>query len=294
MLTRRRLSCTAGLMLAGFLTPPHRASAGWFGRLADMLAKIEADSGGRLGVALLDQQNGARAGHRSDERFPICSTFKVLAAGAILARVDAGKERLDRRIVFQARDLVAYSPITKERTGGAGMSVAELCEAAMTVSDNTAANLLLASLDGPSGVTAFARSLGDEVTRLDRIEPELNEAAPGDPRDTSSPAAMASNLHTLLFGDTLSAAGKNQLTQWLVACKTGNARIRAGLPSGWRVGDKTGTGERGTANDIAIAWPPGRSPILIAAYLTRSQQTDEQRNATLAAVGRAAAAELDS
>ena len=297
MISRRRFA--EGSLLAGLVghlaQAPRRAWAGgrWSERLAAELAKIEAENGGRLGVAALDMQSGARCGHRADERFPMCSTFKLLASGAILARVDARQERLDRRIQFQASDLVANSPITKDRAGGEGMTLAELCEAAMTVSDNTAANMLLTVLAGPAGLTAYARSLGDAVTRLDRIEPQLNEAIPGDPRDTTSPAAMLSDLQELIFGGALSAAGKDQLGRWLLANKTGDARLRASLPSGWRVGDKTGSGERGTTNDVGIIFPPGRMPILIAVYLTETSLADAERNAILAATGRAATAELD-
>jgi len=278
----------------GLADASSRARAGGFSdKLAADLVQIERESGGRLGVAVLDTLTGARSARRADERFPMCSTFKLLAAGAILARVDAGKERLERRIRFEPRDVVAVSHITKNRTGGEGVSLAELCEAALTESDNTAANLLLAALDGPAGLTAYARSLGDTVTRLDRIEPDLNEAILGDPRDTTSPEAMLSNLHSLVLGNVLSTASKDQLGRWLVANKTGDARLRAGLPRGWRVGDKTGSGERGTANDIGIIWPPGRAPIVVAVYLTETSKPDEQRNATLAAVGRAIAAGLD-
>ena len=159
----------------------------------------------------------------------------------------------------------------------------------MTVSDNTAGNLLLAALDGPEGLTAYARSLGDTVTRLDRIEPELNEALPGDARDTTSPNAMLADLRTLVLGEALSADSRELLTRWLIGNKTGNTRLRAGLPKGWRVGDKTGSGERGTTNDVGIIWPPGRAGVLVAIYLTGAPQTGEQRNATLAAVGRAVA-----
>ncbi|HEY6259207.1 MAG TPA: class A beta-lactamase [Xanthobacteraceae bacterium] len=294
MITRRRFvqnTCLAatGCGLAGAAS----AAGGFSDNLAADLAKIEQACGGRLGVAVLDTLTGIRSRHRADERFPMCSTFKLLAAGAILARVDAGKDLLERRIRFEPRDVVAVSHITKERTGGEGMTVAELCEAAITVSDNTAANLLLAVLDGPAGLTAYARSLGDPVTRLDRIEPELNEAIPGDPRDTTSPAAMLSNLQLLVLGNALSAAAKDQLRRWLIANKTGDARLRAGLPSGWRVGDRTGSGEHGTTNDIGIMWPPERAPILVAVYLTETSKPDAERNVTMAAVGRAIATRLE-
>jgi beta-lactamase class A len=295
MITRRRFFHVACLTAVGCGLAPLRAPAagGFSEELAAELVKIEQESGGRLGVAVLDTATGARALHRADERFPMCSTFKLLAAGAILARVDAGRERLDRRIRFETSDLVEYSPITKDRVGGDGMSIAELCEAAVTVSDNTAANLLLATLDGPAGVAAYARALGDAVTRLDRIEPDLNEAVPGDPRDTTSPAAMLANLHALVLGNALSAPSRAQLSGWLIANKTGDARLRAGLPGDWRVGDKTGSGGRGSTNDVGIAWPPQRAPIVIAVYLTQTSKPDEQRDATLAAVGRAVASALE-
>jgi beta-lactamase class A len=293
MITRRRLvsgaGAAAGLALAGAKA---KATGERVAQLGADFAKIESDSGGRLGVAVLDTLTQARAAHRADERFPMCSTFKLLAAAAVLARVDAGKERLDRRIRFEARDVVVYSPITKERAGGEGMSLAELCEAAMIVSDNTAGNLLLATLGGPAGLTAYARSLGDAVTRLDRIEPDLGEAVAGDPRDTTSPLAMLTNLHTLVLGNALTASSREQLTRWLRGNKTGDTRLRAGLPSGWGVGDKTGTGERGTTNDVGIIWPLERAPVLVSIYLTGTSAGGEQRNATLAAVGRAVASAL--
>ena len=295
MITRRRLVGGAGAAVAGFALAGAKAQATGERRaqLGADFAKIEADSGGRLGVAVLDTLTQARATHRADERFPIWSTFKLLAAAAVLARVDAGKERLDRGIRFEARDVVVYSPITKERAGGEGMSLAELCEAAMIVSDNTAGNLLLATLGGPAGLTAYARALGDAVTRLDRIEPDLGEAIAGDPRDTTSPAAMLSNLHALVLGNVLTARSKDQLTRWLLGNKTGDTRLRAGLPAGWRVGDKTGSGEHGTTNDVGIIWPPERAPVLVSIYLTGTSVGAEQRNATLAAVGRAVTSALD-
>ena len=138
------------------------------------------------------------------------------------------------------------------------MTLAEICEAAMIVSDNTAGNLILAALGGPAGFTAYVRSLGDSITRLDRIEPDLNEAAPGDPRDTTTPLAMLGNVQKLVLGDALSAASREQLTKWMLGNKTGDTRLRAQLPAGWRTGDKTGAGERGTNNDVGVLWPPGR------------------------------------
>jgi beta-lactamase class A len=256
--------------------------------LSGEFARIEAASGGRLGVAALDTSNGSRAGLRTDERFAMCSTFKLPAAAAVLARVDAGKEKLDRRVHYETKDLVTYSPTTEKHVED-GMTLAELCEAAITLSDNTAGNLLLESFGGPGGLTAFARSLGDTMTRLDRTEPTLNEAIPGDPRDTTTPAAMLANIRALVLGDALSAASRDQLKAWMLANKTGGGRLRGGLPGDWAVGDKTGSGERGTTNDVGVIWPPGRPPIVVTIYFTESRAPAEQRIATLASVGRAIA-----
>lgn len=287
--TRRSLLmagvCAASLWPVGRTLAARSRSS----ELQDRLAALERRHGGRLGVAVLDMEGGQRIGHRADERFPMCSTFKFLAAALVLARVDRGEEQLDRRVVYAKDDLVAYSPVTERHAGAEGMAMAELCHAAVTVSDNTAGNLLLASFGGPAGLTAFARSLGDEVTRLDRIETELNEAIPGDPRDTTTPAAMLGDMRALLMGDALSPASRMQLADWLIATTTGGQRIRAGIPTDWRVGDKTGTSNNGVTNDIAIAWPPGRAPLLITAYFAESSIPQGERNAVLAEVGRIAA-----
>lgn len=257
--------------------------------LHQRLQALERRHGGRLGASILDIASGQRIGHRADERFPMCSTFKFLAAAQVLARVDRGEEQLQRRIVFTDKDLVAYSPVTGQHVGAPGMSLAELCHAAVTRSDNTAGNLLLDGFGGPAGLTAFARSLGDTVTRLDRRETELNQAIPGDPRDTTTPAAMLDDMRRLLIGEVLSPASRKQLSDWLLANTTGGSRLRAGLPRDWRVGDKTGTGDNGASNDIAIVWPPGRAPLLVTAYYAESSAPQETRNAVLAEVGNIAA-----
>lgn len=288
-MTTRRDVIAGAAALAGFglFGASTQARAELPGTLAAELQRIELESGGRLGVAVLDTGSGARVDHRGDERFPMCSTFKLLASAAVLKRVDQGQEKLDRRVVFSAKDIVANSPITEKHVGGDGMTLAEICEAAMTVSDNTAGNLILASLGGPKGITDYARSLGDRFTRLDRFETELNEALPDDPRDTTTPLAMLGNLRKLVLGDALSPASKDQLTKWLLANKTGDTRVRVGLPAGWRTGDKTGSGDRGTTNDIGVLWPAEGAPIVVTIYLTGTEASAEKRNATLAAVGRA-------
>ena len=256
------------------------------GPVAKLMA-LERAHGGRLGVAILDTLGGRRVNHRGEQRFALCSTFKPLAAALVLARVDRGEERLDRRVAYTRQELVAYSPVTERHVGAPGMTLAELCHAAVTASDNTAGNLLLASFGGPPALTALVRTLGDQATRLDRIEPELNDVPPGDERDTTTPAAMLHSLHALLLGDALSVASRTQLADWLVASTTGARRLRAGMPDGWRVGDKTGTGQRGATNDVAILWPPGRGPLLVAAYYDAPDEMEaELRDGVLAEVGR--------
>lgn len=265
----------------------------------DSIERIERRTGGRLGVVAVDLRDGRSISHRAHERFAMCSTFKLLAAAAVLARVDDGRERLSRKIPYSKHDLLEYAPITAQHVAAGSMTVDALCAAAIEYSDNTAANLLVAAVGGPRAVTAYARSIGDAITRLDRTEPTLNTAIPGDARDTTSPDAMAKNLRTLLFGRALSPASKHRLSTWLLSSRTGSDLLRAGLPSSWRVGDKTGLGGRhnrfgdsDTRNDVAFAVPPGGAPIIIAAYLTESKVRAAERDAALAAVGRIVAAEF--
>lgn len=294
MISRRRfhLGLSAALMAAHLNCWPKAGRAATTDqRLVDEIKRLESESGGRLGVCVLETATGARHVHRGDERFPMCSTFKALAAAAVLARVDAGREQLTRRITFDPSAIVVNSPVTEKRAGGDGMTLAEICDAAITRSDNTAGNLLLASIGGPPGLTAFARGLGDQLTRLDRDEPSLNQAIPDDPRDTTTPNAMASNFEALVLGTAaLSAASREQLTAWLIANKTGETRLRAGFPKDWRVGDKTGASERGTTNDVAVVWAPNRRPIIIAVYLTGASVSAAQQNAAVASIARAVSA----
>ena len=254
--------------------------------LAATLASLEQRSKGRLGVAILFP-NGRRVSHRADERFPMCSTFKFLAAALTLQRVDQNKEHLDRTITYSKSDLVTYSPETEKHTS---MTVAELCKAALTLSDNTAANLLLASFGGPPAVTAFARSIGDPITRLDRTETTLNESTPGDPRDTTTPNAMLGNLQKILFGNVLKPESRKQLTDWMLANTTGKPKFVAGLPANWKVADKTGSGDHGSNNDIGVLYPPSTKPILITSYLTETPLTTDERNAIHADLARTIAA----
>jgi beta-lactamase class A len=234
------------------------------------LAEIEARVGGRIGVFALDTGTGRQLAHRPDERFAMCSTFKWALAAAILTRVDRGQLSLDERVPYgsSSSDLLEHAPITSAHVAEGSMAIDALAQASVTVSDNTAANLLLTKVGGPAGFTEFVRQQGDSVTRLDRNELALNSNEPGDLRDTTSPRAMVGLMRRVLCADALSSASRERLLGWLRACETGKNRLRAGLPRDWTTGDKTGTGLRCAVNDVAITWPPGRAPILIAAYMS--------------------------
>ena len=249
---------------------------------------IEQQVGGRLGVAVLDVASGAALHWRGAERFPLCSTFKVLLAAQVLNAVDQGKESLDARVHYPRSALLEYSPATEAHAGTDGMTVRALCEAVVTLSDNTAANLLLVRLGGPAALTRYMRSLGDRVTRLDRMEPALNEAQPGDVRDTTTPQAMLASLQAVALGNALSVTSRRQLVDWLLGCKTGGHTLRAGAP-GWMVGNKTGAGT-GTRNDVGILWRPGAdraaAPVCITSFLTATAAPPAARDAALANVAR--------
>ena len=256
------------------------------------LAEIEQRVGGRVGVFALDTGTGRQLDHRPDERFAMCSTFKWVLAAAVLTRVDRSQLSLDERVRYQSSDLLEYAPATRENVAAGSMTIDALAQAAVTVSDNTAANLLLEKVGGPAGLTAFVRSLSDTVTRLDRNEPTLNGNAPGDPRDTTSPRAMVGLMRSILCEDALAPSSRERLLGWLRACETGKNRLRAGFPPDWTAGDKTGSGERNAINDIAIAWPPGRAPILVAAYMSDGGSEMTAMQAAHADVARLVAREL--
>ena len=256
--------------------------------LGNRVRELEAASGGRLGVALIDTGSRRRFAWRGDERFPLASTFKFLLAAQLLSRADRGEERLDRRLPIRESRL-GNSAFTRSRVGR-DASLEELCRAIIEVSDNDAANLLLPEVGGTAGVTRFARAIGDPMFRLDRTEPALGAAVPGDPRDTTSPMAMAGDFERLLLGPVLRPASRAMLTGWLERVRTGPRRIPAGLPRGWRIGHKTGTGMQGTANDVAILWPERRPPLILSVYLTQSKLDEAGRDRVIADVARAVAA----
>jgi len=285
MLTRREFIALTAFALPAFAY----ADSKHCNAMEAKLAQLERANGGRLGVVVLDTATGDRCGIHADERFAMCSTFKFLLVSAVLQRVDLHQEKVDRPIAIPTKPLIGNSPLTEPHAGGT-MTVAQLCEAALIRSDNTAANLLLETIGGPPGITKFCRSIGDEITRLDRNETSLNEAAPGDPRDTTTPSAMADDLNKILLGDILSPAARGQLIAWMRANQTGLDKLRASLPKGWLAADKTGSNGENTMNDIAVIWPAGRKPIIVTAYITQCPGPDSKRAAMLRRVGELAEA----
>jgi beta-lactamase class A len=283
---KRRQFTTAAALSCFSLAHSIAAFAGGLSdeRLAARLREIEARAQGKLGVCMLDTASGREFGYRADERFMMLSTFKLLASALVLHRVDQGKESLDRRIAYSRDDLVSWSPVT-EKHMGQGMTLGKLCEATITTSDNTAANLILKSYGGPAALTAFVRQLGDEITRFDRYETELNIRHAAEPAmDTSTPRAMLHSMHKVVLGDALSAPSRRILQQWLLNNTTGGKRLRAGVPADWRIGEKTGTNKT-DANDIGVAWPLHGSPLLVTAYLAQSMASADIKDAALAQIG---------
>ena len=279
-LTRRAMLGASALLLPS----PLLAADEGYDSPGTRFAAMEKQLGLRIGVAALDTGSGNSIFYRESERFLMCSTVKVMLVAATLARVDAGHEQLDRTVHYQKSDLLEYAPETTKNLAR-GMSVRALCAAAITFSDNTAANLLFPGVEGPAGLTNFARKLDDSRTRFDRTEGALN-VVDGE-RDTTMPSAMLANLKDLLLGNILSAGSRKQLTDWMIACSTGLTRLRGGLPVGWRAGDKTGSGGNGQLNDVAILWPPGnRAPVLVCAYTEGNKPDDAADDRALADIGR--------
>lgn len=291
MITRRLALMTPIIALPGVFCLPVRAETSRK-NIELRLKKLETRSGGRLGVAVLDTATGQVVGNRLDERFAMCSTFKALAVAYTLARVDRGEEQLDRRVFFTERDLVIPFKATKPHLSD-GMTVKQLCEAAITVSDSTAANLLLASFGGPSALTAYLRFLDDTITRLDKIELELNVVKAGETHDTTSPRAMVGTLRRVVLGDALLSPSRIELINWMIDSKdAATRRLRAGLPKGWRIANKPGTWDGISTNDIGVVFPPGRDPIVVAAYLGEAPGETKDQEAILADVARIVAEEI--
>ncbi|MFD6221284.1 class A beta-lactamase [Nocardia asteroides] len=261
---------------------------------ADALAfaALESTYDARLGLSVLDTGTDRVVAYREHERFPMASTFKGLACGALLQAHPLATGYFEQVIRYTAADIVVNSPETEQHID-TGMTVTALCDAAITQSDNTAGNLLLRLLGGPEGFTAFLRTLGDQVSRLDRWEPELNTAVPGDERDTTTAAALAADYRALVVGTALAEPERAQLAAWLKASRTGAKRIKAGLPADWTVGDKTGTPAYGSALDVAVAWPPGRAPLVLAVLTTRTEKDADPVNELVAEAAKTAVASLN-
>jgi beta-lactamase class A len=269
--------------------------AAWQAAVAE-LQVLETRSSGRLGAYVLDSSSGAGFGWRADERFGMCSTFKMALAGVILMEIQAGRLAFDQHVPLTEADMFpTVAPIAQASLALGYMTVGQMAEGTQKTSDNICANMLLRLIEGPEGFTRRLRALGDEVTRVDRYEPEMNNVPPGEVRDTTSPLAHAHLMRTLLLGQALNETHKALLIQWMIDTQTGLRRIRAGLPEGWRAGDKTGTGYSESignkTNDIAIVWPPGQAPLLITAYLETPffDGIRDEDQALLAELGRIAA-----
>jgi len=283
---------------------PAAALAGWFmpgcGRdpgVPSRLNALEHPGGGRLGACLLDAGSGKITGHRLDERFGMCSTFKLPLAAVILQEIDAGRLAAAQPVTFDQSDMVPHAPVTADNLERGEMTVIELAEAAQVSSDNVAANLLLKLIGGPEGFTKMLRALGDDVTRLDRWEPDMNRVPQGELRDTSTPRAMAQTVATIFSGNTLSRESRDRLANWTRSTRSGRKRIRAGLPADWTAGDKTGTARaddmNNKYNDVAVIWRDGGRFYVVAAFYEADGSYEHFRDAdqaVLADVGRIATA----
>ena len=290
MATRREVIAAAGglVLSACSMAPPTSPVQS---DAARKIAEIESRIGGRIGVFAINDQTMTSIAYRYGERFAMASTFKWILAALVLKQAEAGKLKLDQRLSYAAGDILPNSPITPVHLAEGGMTIEALCEAIITVSDNTGANLLLDQVGGPEGVTKFLRASADHETRLDRRELELNQNLKDDPRDTTTPMAMALLAERLLLREWLPKDAQQKLYAWLMAATPGLNRLRAGLPKDWRAGDKTGTGGNGAFNDVCVAWPPGRRPIVIACYMSESAAPDEAKAAAHADIARIIVAE---
>jgi beta-lactamase class A len=282
---RSRREVLAGAIAAAVAATmaPHAGAAS-----ADKaLKKIRERVGGRLGVHALDSQSGKRWGLDENSRYAMASTFKLPLAAALLWQVDRKAFTLDHTLAIAAKDILPNSPAVdaKLAAGVDAMTIRELCSAAVTQSDNAAANILLNGIGGPSALTAFFRTIGDEISRLDRREPALNQNVPGDQRDTTTPRAMVDLLLGIFTQDVLSIPSRALLIDWMIASRTGMDRVRAGLPKSWNPGDKTGTGENGAFNDLVIAYPPRRRPVFVAVYMSESKLGAKDLAAAHAEIG---------
>lgn len=276
--TRRRfIAAGAAFLAADAFAAPAPAPA--------FIADYERQTGGRVGFFAQDIATSRTIAWRAGERFALCSTFKASLAALVLSRVDGGKDSLERSVPFRQQDLLAYAPVAKTHVAEGSMTIGQMCEAIVEVSDNTCANLLLREVGGPPALTRFWRGLGDAHSRLDHDEPALNRTRPGHPQDTTTPAAMAATLRKLAAGEALAPASRERLVEWLVASPTGANKLRAGLPAAWRTGDKTGSNGSDASGDIAVTWPTAGRPIVVAAYLQGGTPSVQQQETVFRQLG---------
>jgi beta-lactamase class A len=274
--------------------PALLATPAWADEAPAALKAYEKASGGRVGLYAENLVTGAKLAWRADERFVMCSTFKASLAACVLHRVDKGQERLDRLVHYSEKDLQPYAPTAKANLAKGALTVAEMCKAAVELSDNTCANKLLEAIGGPAALTKFWRETGDTTSRLDHNEPVLNRSPPGDPHDTTTPRAMAQSIRRFVLGKVLSDGSRERLTDWMIACQTGANRLRAGLPKAWMVGDKTGNNGSDACGDLAVAWQGPGAPILIACYVQGGKPKPADQDAVFKAVGRMVGERLKS
>ena len=278
MIDRRMLM--TGLPLLAAAAPDR------FAPLRRAITAVERSAGGPIGISLLDTHTGERFGHRADDRFPLCSTFKLLLAARLLHGADKGQWAMTERLPVTKADMLFNAPFTEKRIGGTA-SLLELAQAMAVLSDNPAANIALAKVGGPAALTAWLRSIADQTTRIDRNEPEMNNETPGDPRDTTTPTAMLATSRALVEGRILSPVARKTLYGWMQASKTADTMIRAALPPGWQEANKTGAGSWRARNIVSVISPPGRKPIWVAAYLFAAKSELAERNRQFVPLGRA-------
>ncbi|KAB0479732.1 class A beta-lactamase [Vibrio chagasii] len=250
----------------------------------ESIEQIESRVSARIGVAVYDSATKQTWSYKGDERFPMMSTFKTLACANLLYDAENKGLDLDSKVSIKSEDLIVWSPVTKELVDK-GISLRDACSATMTMSDNTAANIVLGGIDGPNGLTEFLRSIGDSNTRLEHLEPELNHARPDDARDTTTPKSIVMTLNELMYGDTLSQASKSTLKGWMMGNKVSDGMFRSILPSGWNIADRSGAGAYGSRAITAIVWSEHRDPLIISVALTETEFTLQERDKVINEVG---------
>ncbi|MFV0575049.1 MAG: class A beta-lactamase [Vibrio sp.] len=250
------------------------------------IQQVEQELSARVGVTILDVDSGKLWDHNGDQRFPLTSTFKTIACGKLLNDSEDGQLQLTDTVKVRTVDLVTYSPVV-EKYVGKQIELQNACQAAMYMSDNTAANIIIKAVGGTEAVTQFARTLGDKVTRLDRFEPELNQGKPNDERDTTTPNMISQDINALLFGSVLSEQSKQQLKEWMVNNQVTGNLLRSVLPDYWHIADRSGAGGYGSRSITAVVWTDNQSPVIISIYLTQTEASMDELNQAIVEIGKA-------